>query len=119
MQLGVRQPDGRPLREHLLSAQRSGGYTHPLLRDDPLPPGGRELFDLAVELGESRPQGMGPAGAIPPSEILAWQQLHNVRLSPWHVTTLRDIDRAMRATAAKSAEDARRAREARQLREDV
>ena len=66
MQLGVRQSDGRPLREHLLSAQRGDGYTHPLLQDDPLPPGGHELFNLVIELGESRPQGMGPAGAIPP-----------------------------------------------------
>lgn len=113
MQLGVRQSDGRPLREHLLSAQRGDGYTHPLLQDDPLPPGGHELFNLVIELGESRPQGMGPAGAIPPSEILAWQQLHGVRLSPWAVTTIRDIDRAMRSAAAKAAEDARKAVEAR------
>jgi hypothetical protein len=106
VQLGARQPDGKTLRQHLLSAQSASGITPPMLIDEDLAPGGDELFELAIELTESRPQGMGPASGIPPSEIVAWQQLHGVRLSPWHVTTLRDIDRAMRAEAGRQAEAA-------------
>lgn len=110
MQLSARQPDGKTLRQHLLAAQRASGITHPLLIDEQLPPGADDLFALTIELSESRPQGMGPAGGIPPSEIVAWQQLHNVRLSPWHITTMRDIDRAMRAEAGRQAEAARERR---------
>jgi hypothetical protein len=32
-------------------------------------------------------------GAIPPSELEAWQRLCGVRLSPWEVETVYELDR--------------------------
>lgn len=100
MRLSETQADGATLREHLLAAARSG-----MARDarlDVQPPHGTErLWATYAALAASRHDG----AAIAPSEVLAWQTLHGVRLSPWEVETLESVDRAcvqqLRAMSAR------------------
>lgn len=98
MKLQARQQDGAPLRDHLLAAAQSGGGLDPLLLEI-CPPEGRRLYDVWRDLASARPQGLGGASAIPPSEVLAWQTLHGVRLTPWELDTLAAMDRAALASA--------------------
>lgn len=92
MQLAAAQPDGSTLRQHLQAAAAAGAPPDPRLNSRP-PEAAAALYDLFVALNAARPVGMGP-NAIPPSEMLAWQQLHGVRLSPWEAETLLAMDRA-------------------------
>ncbi len=98
MKLQARQQDGATLRAHLLAAAQGSGGVDPLLLES-CPPEGRELYEVWRDIGSSRPQGLGGASAIPPSEVLAWQTLHGVRLTPWELDTLAAMDRAALAAA--------------------
>lgn len=100
MQLATRQSDGSTLREHLQSAAAQGQPADPRLGAG-APPQCAALWDAFVALNGARPSGMG-ASAIPPSEIVAWQQLHGVRLTPWEVDTLRAMDQAALGVAAEN-----------------
>jgi hypothetical protein len=95
MRLAARLPDGSTLRQHLQAA----GATDPRLTA--MPPAGCDgIWRAFCDLNAARPVGMG-AGAVPPSEIDAWQRLHGVRLSPWEVETLMLMDRAALAVMAE------------------
>jgi hypothetical protein len=95
VKLAARQPDGQTLREHLLAAAAAGAPVDDLLTTPP-PQGAEDLWQAFVDLSASRPAGMGPAG-IPPSEIVAWQTLCRLRLTPWECETLLAMDRAVLA----------------------
>jgi hypothetical protein len=100
MRLSETQADGATLRDHLLAAAASGAGRDALL--DVRPPRGTErLWDAFAALSASRV----PESGIAPSEVIAWQRLHGVRLSPWEAETLEAVDRAcvaqMRAQAAR------------------
>ena len=97
MQLAARQPDGSTLRDHLQAAADSGARRDPRLTLSP-PREGAALWDAFASLHASRPVGMVPC-AIPPSEYVAWQQLHGVRLTAWEADTLQAMDRAALAVA--------------------
>lgn len=100
MQLALRERDGATLREHLQAAVAAGGAVDPRLTAEP-PPEGSALWSVFVDLSSARPMGMGGAGTVPPSEILAWQQLHGVQLSGWELDTLAAMDRAAMAVQAE------------------
>lgn len=102
MQLGHRMPDGATVREHLQAGARQTGVADPRLVAR-VPAGGAALWEAFVALSAARPPGFDAMGAIPPSELLAWQRLHGVRFSAWEVETLEHMDRAARA-AARSAQ---------------
>lgn len=102
MQLATRQSDGSTLREHLQSAAAQGQPADPRLGAG-APPQCAALWDAFVALNGARPSGMG-ASAIPPSEIVAWQQLHGVRLTPWEADTLQAMDRAVLALSNERKE---------------
>ena len=99
MRLALRQPDGNTLRDHLQAAAIATGQVDPLLTEQ-VPRAGAALWDAFVELAGARPTGMGSAGAVPPSEVAAWQQLHGLQLSPWELDTLSGMDRASLAVAS-------------------
>ena len=101
MRLAATQPDGATLRDHLQAAVASGAATDPLLLHT-APPEGAALWDAFVALNGARPVGMAP-GPVPPSEIVAWQQLMGLRLTPWEVETLMAMDRAALAVSNKPA----------------
>ncbi|MBX3634050.1 MAG: hypothetical protein KF683_01405 [Rubrivivax sp.] len=98
MQLLRRQPDGSTLLQHLQRAAELTGQPDPRLQRR-VPPAGAALWDAFCELAAARPAAMG-AGAVPMTEVLAWQQLHGVRLTPWEVGTLLAMDRAALAAIA-------------------
>lgn len=100
MQLGARQPDGASLREHLQSGAAQTGRADPRLLAA-VPAAGAALWQAFIDLASARPAHMGGAGAIPPSELQAWQQLHGLRLSPWEIDTLAAMDRAALAAMAE------------------
>lgn len=103
MRLGARQPDGHTLRAHLQAAARSTGHIDPMLTKTRVPPSCSLLWQAYVELDGSRPIGLGGAGSIPQSEVLAWQVNNGVRLNPWEMSTLAAMDRAALDVAAEEA----------------
>lgn len=96
MQLGQRMKDGATLREHLQAHARQTGIVDPRLVAQ-LPRSVADLWEAFVSLSASRQA----EGGIPVSEVLAWQQLHGVRLSGWDVDTLCAMDRAVMAVVAE------------------
>lgn len=103
MSLSHRQPDGQPLREHLLAVARSTGKTPPQLLVQP-PAAGLALWEAYQSISAGRPASMGGYALVPPSEILAWQQLHGLRLTSWEVDTLQAMDRGCAAKSRDLAE---------------
>lgn len=93
MQLIRRQPDGQPLRAHLLAGADATGVADPRLSRRP-PPAGLAVWEVWCQLASSRPPSMGEPAAVPLSEIGAWQQLNGIRLTHWELDTLVAIDRA-------------------------
>lgn len=100
MQLAARQQDGSTLRQHLQAAAETGARPDPRLMSR-VPRAVLALWDAFLTLHSARPAGM-VAGAIPSSELLAWQQLQGVQLSAWEVDTLRAMDQAALAVAAEN-----------------
>lgn len=103
MHLQHKQADGKPLRDHLLAAAAGGAPLHPLLAEQP-PECCTWLWNTYCELTAARPAGLAGEKPTPPSEVLAWQALHGVRLSPWDVDTLAAMDRAALQAAAVQRE---------------
>lgn len=98
MRLSHRQADGSSLRQHLAAAMAAGSPPNELMQVT-LPPHGRALWAVFRDVARARPQGMAPGG-IPCSELLAWQQLHGVRLTSWEAETITEIDSAYLTVAA-------------------
>ncbi|HEY0589670.1 MAG TPA: hypothetical protein VGD52_26320 [Pseudoduganella sp.] len=91
------EKDGATLRVHLQRHAATGRRPDERLFNT-CPPGGEEIWRAYCQIGRSRPAGMGPA-AISQSEIGWWQQNYGVRLSPWELDTLIEIDAAFMAAA--------------------
>jgi hypothetical protein len=58
------------------------------------------VWEAFCQIGRSRPAGMG-AAAISQAEIRHWQDNYGVRLTPWELDTLIEIDAAFMAVAGK------------------
>jgi hypothetical protein len=101
MRLTKRQADGATVREHLQAAAAATGKADPSLSRS-LPRALVWLWQAFCELSAARPVGMA-AGAIPGTEIEAWQRLARVTLLPWEVDTLRAMDRAALAVMNEKA----------------
>lgn len=99
MRLSHRQADGATVREHLQASAAASGRAHPDLLV-PVPPGGETVWEAFIGLSAGRPVGLGGSAQIPPSEFVAWQSLHGLRLSSWEVDTLQAMDRAALAQSA-------------------
>lgn len=100
MQLATVQPDGSTLRDHLQAAAKAGAPADARLTQR-LPACVQAVWDAFVALDAARLPSMG-ASPILASELLAWQQLHGVRLSPWECESLMAMDRACLAVRAGS-----------------
>lgn len=101
MQLSARQPDGSTLREHLQAAAAAGMPADARLHSR-VPACVQSLWQAFVALDAARVPSMG-ASPILASELVAWQQLHGVRLSPWEAETLQAMDRAAQAQRTPKA----------------
>lgn len=102
MQLDKAQGDGQTLRAHLIAASEHTGHPDPRLTRQ-APKVCSELWRLYGTLNACRPPSMGGVVCVPPTEILALQQLHGITFTPWEVETLMAMDRA--AVAAYHSKD--------------
>ncbi len=75
----------------------------PLLLGPPVPPAVRDLWHTYMQLAASRRTGMGMS-PLALTDIEAWQRLNGVRLTPWELDTLIDLDAAAMAALAKQKE---------------
>lgn len=75
---------------HLLAAQRSRF----LFADDapPVPPGSEAIWDSFLALSAARPRFQGGVGPISYGEIEAYGRASGVRLRPFEVALIRDLD---------------------------
>ena len=78
------------MREHLQRLASSTGRTDERLLLE-CPAGCRTIWSVFSQLGRTRQRGMGASG-IAFTEIEAWQHLTGVRLSPWELDVLTEID---------------------------
>ena len=100
MELSARQGDGASLRTHLQRAAAATGKPDPLLLGPGVPDEASELWDAYLRLSASRRAGMGmsPLALV---DIEAWCRLTGVRLTPWELDTLIELDSACLAILAK------------------
>jgi hypothetical protein len=89
IRLSRKLPDGSTEREHLVAAARQT-RNWAALALPPLPAGCSFIWRAFNEISYGRPSQGGP---VPPSEIEAWQRLSGVRLSPWEIDTVHELDR--------------------------
>jgi len=85
--------DGASYRDHLIAAEKGGADTGEL---DPLPipPGSDELLSLFWQLRRTAgSDGMSPS-AISHSEVIAWQTLAGVDLTPFEADLIFQLDAA-------------------------
>lgn len=71
--------------------QKTTGKTPPELDVEPIPEELNYLLYMFYELSATRPVGMS-VGPIAFSEILAYNQLHNVGIVPWEVEAIKRLD---------------------------
>lgn len=90
MELGCRQGDGATLRTHLQRlAQNTSRVDDRLLEE--VPRSLRYLWDAFTDLGAKRRAGMG-ASPLTFVDIESWSRLYGVRLNPWELDTLIQLD---------------------------
>jgi hypothetical protein len=92
------QEDGAQTRTHLQRAAEAGKVDPRLFNE--CPAGGLELWKAYAQIGRSRPAGFG-AAPISQQEIEAWQRNYGVRLTPWELDTLIEIDNAFMGVLKK------------------
>ena len=78
----------------MLAIQKSTGKTPPELDIPPVPRGSSLIIEAFDQLHGTRPSGGFGISPIPLSEIVAWQRVMRVRLTPWEIETILKIDRA-------------------------
>lgn len=87
------QPDGKTLREHLFAVWKATRRRPPELDLPPLPAAGVAVWEWFKALDAARgSNGWGP-NPISWADLVAWQQLAGVQLTPWEAETLRALDR--------------------------
>lgn len=92
MRLSVPQGDGAALRVHLQRAAAAGIARDPMLLRS-LQPVPRQVEALWSAFLVLRSASKGP---LLHSELLAWQQINRVQLTPWEVETMLCCDRTAR-----------------------
>jgi hypothetical protein len=101
--LGVRQPDGATLREHLESVERQSGKRHPKLDGPEIPPALVHLWGWFSELSQGRqPGAMGPA-RLTFLDIDAWARLTRTPIEPWELSVILRLDSAWLAVEYDNA----------------
>jgi hypothetical protein len=88
-ELSAKLGDGATLRTHLQRDAKNGGAPDPRLTIE-WPALGRPIWDAFRRMGRS--VTMGGAGPILPENILAYQQLHGVRFTPWELEVIDAFD---------------------------
>jgi hypothetical protein len=100
------QPDGLPLKEHLMAVWAQTGREPAMLANAPaMPKGCARLWADFLELSHVR--GSTQAGPMPITwaDIDAWQRVRGVRLEAWEVDAIRKTDLAFLKTFAVKRRD--------------
>ena len=101
--LGRREADGQTRRKHLEAVAAATGETPPDLIPLPIPLGCGAVWSVFLELNARRGNnGMG-VSPIALADIVAWQELMGLRLTPWEIETILHLDAA--ALAAQTISD--------------
>lgn len=100
MDLQQREGDGATLRQHLQRLHANTGRVDPRLVAE-IPPAGQQLWDTYLQLDASRQSGMS-AQPITLHDLDAWGRLYGVRMTPWELDTLIQLDKAALARAAEA-----------------
>lgn len=111
MALSRREGDGKPLRVHLQQLARNTGRVDERLLLQ-VPAAVEQLWELFMSWAVHRRSGMG-LHPLTFTDAEAWCRLYGVRLTPWELDTLFELDAAtLRVAAAnqRSAEEAERQR---------
>lgn len=87
VQLGQKQPDGATLREHLLAAWRQGAPMDDRLRQS-IPVAGESLWKAFAQLSRARSVGFSGPAPLGHHDVLAWCELHGVRLTAWEIDAM-------------------------------
>lgn len=88
-----KQPDGQTLRTHLRAVWQSTGRKPTELEVPPLPRAARSVWSLFCELDSTRGGNGFGVDSIDEERLVAWQQLHGVRLNPWEIEQIQMLDR--------------------------
>lgn len=93
------------MREHLEAIERGApGRIVPELHPDPLPPCLEGLWDVFLALSSARaPAGMGGVAPLSYRDLVAFQDVTGIRLTPWEASALREADLAAMAALTKKA----------------
>lgn len=108
MQFRLSRPvdTGGTEREHLVAAWRVTGRRPKEFDGAEIPQAAQPLWEAFLELHHARAVGFAPE-PISFSDLVAWQQATGVSLSPWEVSTIRELDRvALRSTATDDKDSA-------------
>lgn len=91
LRLSEAQEDGATLFEHLSKARDQFGIVDPLLEPIEVVPEVVYIEQLYKEISAGRPQGFG-AARIPPTEYVAWEILWGIKLRPFEISVLNQMD---------------------------
>lgn len=64
------------------------------------------VWQVFVKLHGERGAGMSAPNPIGSASVIAWQQLHGVRLTPWELSAIEQLDAAFMQHAAEQANKA-------------
>jgi hypothetical protein len=104
------QGDGAPLRVHLQRLAQNTGRVDERLQGPGVPRCVAALWGFWLLLTQTRQAGLGPS-PITHQEVRAACDLHGVRLTPWEVETLLQLDGVViRHSAQQSQQTAKRKR---------
>ncbi len=98
MQLSRREGDGATLRTHLQRLAQNTGRVDPRLQAQ-VPAAAQHLWEVFVAFAAQRRSGMG-MHPLTFADIQGWCGLYGVRLSPWELDTLFELDAATLRIAA-------------------
>jgi hypothetical protein len=92
--MGKRQPDGATLHDHLAAAWSASGKQPEEMEAEELPPVVGSVLDVYLQLSATRQASMGPS-PINYRDLVAWQQISGVTLTPWEAETILAMDSAV------------------------
>lgn len=98
--MGRRQKDGATLHDHLIAAWKASGEKPSELDIDDLPTCAESLMHVFMQLAQTRPAGMGPS-PISHRDLVAWQEINCIRLTPWESDIVLAMDSAFLKTQSE------------------
>ena len=90
--MGRRDREGTTFRQHLEAVAQATGETPPELIPLPIPAGCGAVWSVFLQLNARRGNNGMALSPIALADIVAWQTLMGVELTPWEIETLLQLD---------------------------